>query len=367
MHLTTSLTAGGFHPAGWRVCSAPGFPIQAMAATAERGGLDAVWLGPSPFRRLRDTGLVNFLAFDPLPLLGSLIAVTGRIGLGAVWSVDHSEPFNVARVFATLDHLANGRTAWIVPLQEELFGRAAPIDDAFHDRAGEFMDVVRKLWDSWEDEAFALDVASGMFADPARVHPVHHAGRFFAVRGPLNVPRPVQGNPVLVQIDGGTEAARALAAATAEVLLVSCGDGDEARRFYHDMKARVAAAGRDGAALRILVNVTPILHDSMQEAARMADALDALVAPVLAGLPERAPLRFVGTPETLVDLMARWTRGSCCDGFNLMPAVLPDDLSRFVDTVIPLARECGLRPHDYGGETLREHLGLRRPRSRYAA
>jgi alkanesulfonate monooxygenase SsuD/methylene tetrahydromethanopterin reductase-like flavin-dependent oxidoreductase (luciferase family) len=352
LHLTASLAGSGFHPAAWRCGPQPAFPagrrLQQMAQLAERGGLDAVWLGPPRFGPAAvATGQVDATRLDPLPVLGSLIAGTTQIGLGAHWGVDGTEPFHVARVFATLDHLAYGRTAWIVGL---------PADDADLARAAELVDVTRKLWDSWEDEGFLLDVPTGRFADPARVHPIEHAGAFFTVRGPLNVPRPVQGNPPLVMTCPASAAGRRFAAATADVLLLDAATPD-------------AAAARPAGGARALVNVMAVLGETEAAAQQRADALDGLITPQLAAaLHADGPcrtLRFVGTPDRLVDVFAAWA-GSC-DGFNILPAVLPDDLALFVDAVVPIARARGLAPAGAAGTTLRAHLGLDRPRSRYAA
>ncbi len=233
LHLTVSLVGSGYHPAAWHVSPLPARPdaaaIQAMARTAERGRLDAILLGLPVDASAGRIGGANTLQLDPLPLLGSLIGVTRRIGLGAAWTVDYTEPYHVARVFATLDHLSYGRTAWIARMfgtaaLTPRIGRPGGLDDptTYRARAGEFIDVVRQLLDSWEDEAFALDKPSGMFVDPERVHPIHHAGAYFSVRGPLNVPRPPQGNPVLVLEDPATTIGRRFAAATANVLLTSC-------------------------------------------------------------------------------------------------------------------------------------------------
>jgi alkanesulfonate monooxygenase SsuD/methylene tetrahydromethanopterin reductase-like flavin-dependent oxidoreductase (luciferase family) len=349
LHLTASLSSAGFHPAGWRMATGDAFPIgrrfQAMAQTAERGLLDAVWLG-APF--------ADRIPIDPLPLLGSLIAGTSHIGLGAAWAVDHAEPFHVARVMATLDHLAGGRAAWIAGIAgtdrpTADFGHVPPLPPGgYLDRAAEMIDLVRALWDSWEDEGLLLDVATGRFADPARVHPIHHAGPYFTVRGPLNLPRPVQGNPpvVIAPPPGGGQAA---VLALADVLLLPCRTPD------------AAAAWRGGA--RTQVNIMPILGATEAEARSRAAALDALTGPDDG--PEPDVLRFVGTPLGLVDMFEAWA--ASCDGFNLLPAVLPDDLDGIVDSVIPLARARGLVRAAYDGATLREHLGLVRPRSRFAA
>jgi alkanesulfonate monooxygenase SsuD/methylene tetrahydromethanopterin reductase-like flavin-dependent oxidoreductase (luciferase family) len=363
LHLTASLASSGFHPAAWRAAARPAFPIgrrfQAYARIAERGGLDAVWLGPQHFGPAAEaTGAADTIRLDPLPLLGALIAGTQRIGIGAHWGVEHAEPFHVARVFSTLDHLAHGRTAWIV----------GPPDtgDAGFARAAELVDVTRKLWDSWEDEGFLLDVPTGRFADPARVHPIEHAGQFFTVRGPLNVPRPVQGNPPLVMAFPASDAGRRLAATVADVLLIDSTTPDEAVA-----ERRAIQALRPGGDVCVLVNVTAVLGDSLEGARRRADALDGMMTPALdAALcadGEHRTLRFVGTPADLVALFAEWSAAGVCDGFNILPAVLPDDLAMLTDAVVPLARACGLRPYSHAGTTLREHLRLHRPRSRYAA
>ena len=343
LHLTVAASAAGAHPAALQRGGAGAFPPsrhwQEMARLAERGGLDALWLGA-----LGEPGL------DPLPLLGALISVTRRIGLGAYWGLDRAEPFHVARVFATLDHLSAGRTAWIAGLSG-----ATPEDTP---RGQEFIEVTRKLWDSWEDEGLLLDVASGRFADPARVHPIHHVGRFFSVRGPLNVPRPVQGNPPVVMRLPEDESGRRLALAAADVLLLSCTRPEQAMA----VRRASMAAGRPPAGLRILVDVMVTLGETETAAQRRAAALDRLI-PLR---PHAEMQQFVGTPDQLVDHFAAWSETGCCEGFNILPAVLPDDLATLVAEVVPRAQARGLRGSGYAGSTLREHLGLARSRSQYA-
>jgi alkanesulfonate monooxygenase SsuD/methylene tetrahydromethanopterin reductase-like flavin-dependent oxidoreductase (luciferase family) len=362
LHLTVSLAGSGYHPAAWRVSRLPArvnaAAIQQMARTAERGKLDAVLLG-LPVHDATDAGKVNTLRLDPLPLLGSLIGVTRHIGLAATWTVDYTEPYHVARVFATLDHLSYGRTAWIVQMfgTEALaprIGRPSGLDDlpTYCRRAAEFVDTVKQLWDSWEDAAFALDKASGMFADPDRVHPINHIGEFFSVRGPLNVPRPPQGHPVLLQADPASEAGRRLVATTADVVLTDCASLPMATARYRELRALADP--------RVLTNLNLILGESETTARRRAAELDAMLPPSASGV------RFVGTPERLVELFATWQQAGACDGFNLLPAVLPDDLDLLVDAAIPLAQRHGLFRTDYTGSTLREHLGLSRPPSQYA-
>jgi alkanesulfonate monooxygenase SsuD/methylene tetrahydromethanopterin reductase-like flavin-dependent oxidoreductase (luciferase family) len=371
LHLTVSLAGSGYHPAAWHVSPLSARPdaaaIQAMARTAERGKLDAILLGlpiDGPVGGIRHA---NTTQLDPLPLLGSLIGVTRQIGLGAAWTVDYTEPYNVARVFATLDHLSYGRTAWIAPMfgtaaLEPRIGRPGGPDDpaAYCARAGEFIDVVGKLWDSWQDEAFALDKSSGMFVDPDLVHPIHHVGAHFSVRGPLNVPRPPQGNPVLVLEDPTTTIGRQFVATTADVLLTSCASLPTAIARYRELHALSVGRTRCPDPPRILANMMVVLDDTEAAAQRRAVALDALVPPATA-VP-----RFVGTADQFVETLLTWRQHDACDGFNILPAVLPTDLDRLVDTVVPRLGRLGLFRSDYTGKTLREHLGLERPRSQYA-
>lgn len=372
LHLTVSLAGSGYHPAAWHVSPLPARPdgaaIQAMARTAERGKLDAILLGLPIDGPVDGIGCANTMQLDPLPLLGSLIGITRQIGLGAAWTVDYTEPYNVARVFATLDHLSYGRTAWIARMfgTEALaprIGRPGGPDDpaAYCARAGEFIDVVEKLWDSWEDEAFALDKPSGMFVDPDLVHPIHHVGKHFSVRGPLNVPRPPQGNPVLVLEDPTTTIGRRFAAATADVLLTSCPSLPMAIARYRELQALAVGRARCPDAPLILANMVVVLDETEAAAQHRAAALDALVPPAAARVP-----RFIGTPDQLVERLVTWRRQDACDGFNVLPAVLPTDLDRLVDAVVPRLRRLGLCRSDYTGSTLREHLGLARPRSQFA-
>ena len=368
LHLTVSLSGSGYHPASWRVSRLPPGPgaaeLRKMAITAERGKLDAVLFG-LPVDGSAGPGKINTLPLDPLPLLGSMIGATRRLGLAAAWTVDYTEPFHVARVFATLDHLSYGRTAWIADMfgTDFLTPRIGKPPEAvgvagYCERAGEFIDVVRKLWDSWEDAAFALDKASGMFVDPERVHPLHHAGTFFTVRGPLNVPRPPQGYPLLVLHDPTDALGREFAAANADVILSSCESLTQACARSRELRALATAKGRSDDDLRILATIGAVLGATDSAAQRRAAELDAM-------LPPAVGLRFVGTPEGLVELFARWQQERACDGFNLLPAVLPDDLDLLVEAVVPLAQRRGLFRTDYAGTTLREHFGLKRPPSQY--
>ena len=329
MHLTLSLGGGG-----------PSVPdaraLQATTRAAERGKLDAVLIG---------VGGAGGIRFDPLPLMGSMIGITQRIGLAASWTVDFTEPYHIARVFATLDHLSYGRSAWFVDMFETepllpLIGKPKEASDTagYCARAAEFITVVKALWDSWEDEGFAPDKATGMFADPDRVHPINHAGRFFTVRGPLNVPRPPQGTPPLIMRDPVDHAARAFVAKYADIILT---DGASAE---HCRALRALSDGRD---IRVLTNLRCTLGETEAAAGRRAAAVS------------RAPDSdcFIGTPTQLVD------RFQTCasDGFNL----LIDDIDLLIEVTIPLAQRTGLLRTEYRGTTLRDHFGLYRPRSQF--
>jgi alkanesulfonate monooxygenase SsuD/methylene tetrahydromethanopterin reductase-like flavin-dependent oxidoreductase (luciferase family) len=375
MHLLASLAAHGWHPAAWRVSGRPGFegaaPFRAAARTAERGGLDAVLLGmPTAPRATRASGQVDGLSLDPLPLLGLLIGATQHIGLGGYWPADVAEPFHIARVFATLDHLAAGRTGWIAGLDGgvELSGRFHRADlpmtgPEAHQRKAELIDVARQLWDSWEDEGFIVDQATGTFADSERVHPIEHAGRFFTVRGPLNVPRPVQGQPVLLHRDVPPGDARAGAAESAEIVLGEAATFEQAGAERADWRNLAAQNGRGPESLRYVVRVMPILADTLTQAQRRADELDALAGGV-AGAPA---VRFVGTPEQFAAWLTDWHGQQVCDGFDILPAVSTVDLDLLVDAVMPLLRRRGLVRMGYTSTTLRGHLSLARRPSRFAA
>ncbi|HTR87221.1 MAG TPA: LLM class flavin-dependent oxidoreductase [Reyranella sp.] len=374
MHLLASLAAHGWHPAAWRVSAATGFEgvssFRDAARTAERGGLDAVLLGlPTAPMAARQKGTLDSLHLDPLPLLGALIGVTKRIGLCGYWPADVAEPYHVARVFATLDHLAGGRTGWIAGLDgpTELAQRfqkpdlpiSGPDADA---RFVELIDVARQLWDSWEDESFTVDQKTGTFAVSERVHPIEHEGRFFTVRGPLNVPRPVQGQPVILYRDRPFDPARAALALSAEIVLAECATVAEAQARRAEWRGLAGKQERDDGDVRLVARVMPILAGTEEEATRRAAELDGLVPPLAGGAP-----RFVGTPERFAAWMIEWNASGACDGFDILPAVMSIDLAVVVEHVVPVLRRRGVRSAGYSGSTLRQQFGLERAASRYAA
>lgn len=346
MILTVSTPGCGAHPEAWRASGAPCAPslpwFRALTRAAERGGLDAILLdgqwGPG----------ASFV-LDPMPLVAALAECSTRIGLAGAIALDHAEPFNIARTFAAVDRLTAGRSAWIA-----LTGTARPGDfghapartvDERQARAAECITVVRKLWDSWEDEAILLDKPGGRFSNPDRVHRIEHAGPFFSVRGPLNAPRPLQGNPPVFQRDASPEGLT-LARQTADVFVAPVADPSALPAFRRALGDRP----------RLLATIVVLLAPTQAEA-------DARVAAL--GESTAAGLSFVGTPEGFAARLAELS--PLCDGFDIAPAVLPLDLDLFVDEVVPRLRALGLRPASYEGLTLREHLRLPRPRSQFAA
>ncbi len=283
-----------------------------------------------------------------MPLIAALASSSGHIGLGAAIALDHAEPFNIARSYAAIDRLTAGRSAWIatmgtgrpsdfahVPARDAATGRA---------RAIESIAVVRKLWDSWEDEAIVLDKPNGRFSNPDYIHPINHSGTYFSVRGPLNAPRPLQGNPPVFQRDASADGV-AFARETADVLIAPVADASALAGIRRVLGDRA----------RLLVRLAVLLAPSDAEAKARGT--------ILGGAFEG--LSFVGTPDGLVARLAELA--TLCDGVDIAPAVLPTDLDLLVDQVMPKLQASGLRSAAYQGRTLRENLRLPRPRSQFAA
>jgi FMN-dependent oxidoreductase (nitrilotriacetate monooxygenase family) len=300
MHLALFVTADGIHHGGWRHPQASGADqgfgfYRRLAAQAEAAKLDMLFVADKlavddlygnhfattvRYRASRGT--------EPLTLLSALAVTTERIGLGGTISTSYTEPYHVARMFASIDHLSGGRVAWnavtsVSDAEAHNFGRAEHYDHATrYDRAAEYLDVVRRLWDTWEEDAIAPDKAAGTYGDPAKVHYADHAGKWFDVKGPLSLPRPPQGHPVLIQA-GASGAFQDLATRNAEIVFAVYPDINRAKDGYRRFKDDVAAAGRSPDAVKILPGMVPIIADSDDAAADLLGELDALVEP-LAGL-----------------------------------------------------------------------------------
>ncbi|ALL70281.1 Nitrilotriacetate monooxygenase component A (plasmid) [Paraburkholderia caribensis MBA4] len=431
LHLNTNVTGTGRHPAGWRTLANPKSIIDleffaTIAKIAERGKLDAVFLSDAVALRGHAQGPAQSL--EPTVLLTALAGVTRHIGLIGTASTTFNDPFNLARRFASVDHLSAGRVAWNAVTTYDPAAAAnfsfgdAPDKQARYARAAEFVDVVLKLWDSWEDDALIADRASGRYADPARVHAIAHDGPHFQVSGPLNLPRSPQGRPVLVQA-GGSEAGVALAARHADAVFTAQTTFEGAQAFYREIKALAAGHGRDPRHLLVLPGLYPVIGGTLAEAQQRKAEMDALLdrsaelakfanalgvdvvdlrldAPlpyhlidngeraevsrgfirstVLLAQSENLTVRdlldrnpgahrmIVGTPETIADDIERWFVGHAADGFNLNADVFPSGLAAFVEHVVPLLQRKAIFRRDYEGTTLRDHYGLPRPSSRYA-
>ena len=358
-------------------------------------------------------------SFEPFTLLSALSSITEHIGLVATASTTFDQPFHVARRFASLDHLSAGRAGWNIvttsnPDAALNFGLDEHMEhDERYRRAREFYDVVTGLWDSFADDAFVRDVEAGLYFDPEKLRVLGHRGKYYSVRGPLNIARPVQGWPVIVQA-GASEAGRQLAAETAEVIFAAQASLAAGQRFYADMQARLAKLGRAPDSLKILPGAFVVVGDTVAEAREKRARLDSLVhfessiaslsialghdasgfdpdAPLPPIPPSNAShsgreraielaqseqltvrqlaqrlggysgLAFVGTAQTIADEMQEWLEARGSDGFNILFPYLPGGLDDFVEGVVPELQRRGIFRREYEGKTLRENLGLQRP------
>jgi FMN-dependent oxidoreductase (nitrilotriacetate monooxygenase family) len=426
----------GDHRMSWRHPEAPGREVfgfefyRRLAETAERGRLDLIFAADHV--AMWDTFESNVEHYanarlEPVTLLAGLAAVTRHVGLLPTISASYSEPYNVARMLASLDHLSGGRFGWNVvtsgmPEEGMNFGHDGNLDHEFrYDRAAEFLDVVKSLWDSVEDDALPLDKGSGRFADPRKVHRIDHVGQHFKVRGPLNVPRSPQGHPVIFQA-GSSEHGRSFAAAQADVNFAILRSPEEGVRYRRDFDERLVRAGRRPTDMKVLAGVLPFVAASRTEADDRRAALETLMPEAMAvdlasswsgidlsehpldgplpplpdastydgqrsnlervagyvreGLSIREVARRIanaqtapvlaGTARDVADQLEAWHVAGAADGFVLMFPILPGDLDRFVEAVVPELRRRGLVRSDYAPGTLRDRLGLPRPANRYA-
>ncbi len=431
MHLNLFIYPAGHHVAAWRYKGSSPERIldisyyQALAQRAEAAKFDGIFFadGPSLADNVR---YASRFRLEPLTWLSAIAVATQRIGLIATATTTYSEPYNVARLFASLDHLSKGRAGWNIVTTgaadaAQNFGLPEhPVHADRYERAREFMDVVTRLWDSWEDGALVADVGSGVYADTSKIHPIDHVGPHLKVRGPLNTPRTPQGRPVYVQA-GASDDGRAFAAQFAEAIFTAHQTLANAQAFYSDIKGRAAALGRDPRQLVILPGISPYIGSTEAEARHLHDELNALTQPEYAieqlqkmigidlsdydldgpfprelvstegerGIGSRFQLVIdildredptirqlihrlagarghwveVGTPEQIADRMQAWFENGAADGFNLMPPYFTGGLDAFIDEVVPILRRRGLFREEYEGSTLREHFGLSRPRS----
>lgn len=433
LHLNAFLMEAGHHEAAWRLPESnprADFDLQhwiGLARLAEDAKFDSLFLADGPSL----TGSGEFRPpgqLEPFTLLTALSQHTSRIGLIATVSSTYNEPYNLARRLASVDHVSAGRAGWNIVTsagadEAANFGLDdRPSHAARYERADEFLTVAKALWDSWETEAVLAEKKSGRFADPARLHSIDHAGTHFKVAGPLNVERPPQGYPVLVQA-GSSEDGRSFAARHAEAIFTAHQTYERAADFYRDIKTRTAAAGRDPDTVLVLPGIVPFIGSTEQEAADLAARFDELriaeyglsqlawnfevdpsifdldaplpqailARPKLEGSQSRTDLiielavrenltvrellsrlgggrghfTFVGTPDQAADTIISWFEGGAADGFNIMAPGLPAQLETFITQVLPILRSKGLFREDYRGTTLREHFGLPVPANQF--
>jgi len=431
MHLNLFIQSRGHHEASWRHPDASALPLtdirfyQQAAARAEEGLFDSIFLADS-LSLGEDGGNSARTWLEPLSVLGALAVSTSKIGLIATASTTYSEPYNLTRQFASLDHISNGRigwnivTSWSVPAAGN-YGDSSQVSHAErYERAEEFVQVAKALWDSWSDDSVLDNRATGRYADADSIKPINHQGKFYDVTGPLNLPRCPQGWPVLVQA-GSSDTGREFAARHAEAVFTAHLEKATAKEFYTDLKMRVARTGRDPAHAIVLPGFSPVIAATHEQALRYAQELNELAdvevgrsrlsgrfggydfsslpldqplstddfpdpatvqaarsrAAVIVGVVkrERPTLRQLlatlagarghftcaGTPEQIADLMQDWFDDGVADGFNLMPPVIPATLDTFVDEVVPILQRRGLFRTEYSASTLRGHFGLPRP------
>lgn len=436
LHLTAFMRPVSLHSGAWRYPNS--YPdanfnlthLKSFIQRLESAKFDAFFMAdhlavlnmpPEALKRSH-----TLTSFEPFTLLSALSQVTTHIGLAATASTTYDEPYHVARRFASLDHLSNGRAAWNIvttgnPESSENFGREEHMEHSErYKRAREFYDVVTGLWDSFADDAFIRNKDSGTFVDPSKIHTLNHKGEFLQVKGPLNIARPVQGWPVIIQA-GQSEPGRQLAAETAEAVFCSPRDLEAAKALYKDIKDRAVAAGRDAESIKILPAALVVVGDSFEDAQAKRLKLDSLVhydtaiasLSVALGadaskfdpdspLPEESEipdtnasktsragvvslakkegltvrqlagryggysgLGFVGSPEEIANEMETWVEEGGADGFTVVFPFLPQGLEDVTDRLVPVLQKRGLFREEYEGATLREHLGLKRPGNRF--
>jgi FMN-dependent oxidoreductase (nitrilotriacetate monooxygenase family) len=421
------------HTGAWRYPGA--FPdanfnfahLRRFAQTLERAKFDAFFMADHlavlnmPMDALKHSHTVT--SFEPFTLLSALAMVTEHLGLVATGSTTFDAPYHVARRFASLDHLSGGRAGWNIvttsnPDAALNFGMTDHMEHGErYRRAREFYDVVTGLWDSWADDAFVRDVAQGLYFDPDKMHVLDHNGKYLSVRGPLNIARPVQGWPVIVQA-GASDSGRQLAAETAEAVFTAQASIAAGREFYADVKGRMEKAGRSREHMKIMPACFVVVGDTVEEARAKRARLDSLVyydnaiaslsialghgasrfdpdGP-LPDIPESnasksarervvelarrekltvrqlaqrlggySGLAMVGTAATIADEMEEWLASEASDGFTIMFPYLPGGLDDFCSKVVPELQRRGLFRREYEGKTLRENLRLPRPANRF--
>lgn len=426
MALTMFMLPFGYHTGVWRHPESRSSEvgqlslIRDMAQAAERAKLHAAFFADSlDVSPLRVGGNRASGRYDPIVTMSALIGATDKLGLIGTMSTTFSDPYNLARHFAALDTLSDGRAGWNIVTSvagHENFGMSRMPDSAErYRRATEFVDVVTKLWESWDPDAVIDDKAGGRWADPAKIRDIGHVGDFYDVRGALTLPRPPQGHPVLVQA-GQSEAGIELGSSVGDVIYTAQPVKERSIAFYDDFKSRVASKGRDPERVKILPGIMPIVAETQADADEIAADYAQYIDPVMGRtqvesmldidtsdldiddrvpaerLPDIAAARtpwqrtllrltpdhsirelmveasragghqwIASTPEKIADLMIDWFDSRACDGFNLNAPQVPVGMNRMLDLLVPELQERGYFQHEYRGDTLRERMGLAMP------
>ena len=431
MRLGAFLAGTGSNMASWRHPDAvPDAAInldyyKQLTRRAEAAKLDFVFFGDGLY--ISEKSHPNFLnRFEPLTLLAALAMDTTKIGLAATLSTSYSEPFTVARQFASIDHISDGRAGWNIvtsPLEGSALNYSKvehPKHDVRYRMAAEYLEVTKGLWDSWEDDAFVRNKENGQFIDPDKLHRVNHKGEFFSVQGPLTISRSKQGRPILIQA-GSSEAGKEFASQVADAVFTGQSTLEDGQEFYQDVKGRAVENGRRPEDILILPGCNPIVGSTPEDAEAkyqqianlvvIDDALNYLgryfndIDFTQYDLDERFPdlgdfarngwesatdrikkvsrdegltlrqmaLRsttpkspFIGTPEQVADAMQAWFEAGAADGFMMNASVLPQGFNDFVHLVLPILKDRGLFRTEYEHDTLRGNLGLAKPENRYA-
>ncbi|HEY0294000.1 MAG TPA: LLM class flavin-dependent oxidoreductase [Bordetella sp.] len=427
MHLGLFILGAGHHISGWRMPGAEAGSqnldlIKRIVQTAERGKFDMVFFADA-VNSAPNMHPSMIVRLEPLTLLAALAGATERIGLTATAVTTYTEPYNLARMLSSIDHISGGRVAWNIVTGAfaeagENFSKAHPPHDERYLIAAEYLEVVKGLWDGWEEGALVMDPKSGVFVDLSKRHELNHKGKYYSVRGPLNITRSPQGYPVIIQA-GSSEAGRDFAAAAAEVIYAVQQNLEASRDFINDIHRRTKLAGRDPSQVKVMPGVVPVIGSTEREArdklAQMGEfvnpdtALQVLAERLghdLKGYPLDGPVPdlpasdgmrghaeslkglakkhnftlrelrdytsagmghrlLLGTPEQVADGLIEWFDAGAADGFNIMPPWFPSAFDDFVEHVVPILQRKGKFRQDYSGKTLRDHLGLDMPRNRY--
>lgn len=428
--LAAYLIGSGMHVASWRhrdanpEASIDVKALQTLVQIAEKGKFDLAFVADSlAINHESHPQILN--RFDPIVLITALATATKKIGIGATASTTYSEPYVLARQFASVDHISNGRAAWNLVTTADATGETALNfsrdkhweHDQRYERAEEFVDVVKGLWDSWEDDAFIYNKATGEFFDKEKVHEVNFKGKYFSVKGPLNIARSKQGQPVIIQA-GASQPGQKLAARVAEVVFVHWDTKEKAKKYYTELKSQLKKFGRGEDELHILHGISPIIGETEEIAYQKYLDLQSLIDPYeslkfvsgymgnvdfsqyslatpakevefpsvnsiqsqfyeMKKIIDEEDLKvgdlyhrffgpgrkdaFVGTPKQIADEMEEWFTEKAADGFMIQFPLLPNDLEDFVELVVPILQKRGLFRLEYEGDTLREYLGLKKP------